>query len=82
LREIDQFPVFAVDFIINILLCRAKMALESPTLAQVTSSPSINTFTKVDPLHDTLVYDWVNPRCSFSKTLGILSGREEVLDYS
>lgn len=33
--EMNDFPVFLVDCIRYVLLCRAKMALESPTLAHV-----------------------------------------------
>jgi hypothetical protein len=35
LGEVDDFPIFLVNCIRLGLLCRAKMALESPTLAHV-----------------------------------------------
>ena len=70
LGEIDELPAFSVNFLVNIVLCRARMALESPTLAQITSSLVIHTPTKVEPLQDTLISESVSPFCSFSNTLG------------
>ncbi len=46
------------------------MALESPTFAQIISSESKKTVTKVDPLQVALISDSVRPFCNLSKTLG------------
>jgi hypothetical protein len=59
LREIDELPAFAVNFIKKIILCLARMARESPTFAQTTSSPSMRTLTSVDPLQEALMSDSV-----------------------
>jgi hypothetical protein len=49
--EVDDFPIFFINLVILLLLCRANIALESPTFAQVNLKLlSINTLIKVDPL--------------------------------
>jgi hypothetical protein len=40
-------------------------------LAQMTSSPSMRTLTRVEPLQDALMSESVSPFCIFSKTLGM-----------
>ena len=71
LGEIDKFPAFSINCIKVQVLCLAKMALESPTFAHMTSSPSMSTFTRVEPLQDALISESVKFFCIFSKTFGM-----------
>ena len=71
LGKIDEFPALSINCIKKSILCLAKMALESPTFAHMTSSPSISTLTSVEPLQDALMSESVKFFCIFSKTFGI-----------
>jgi len=49
--EVDDFPIFFIDLVTLLVLYRAKIALESPTFAQVSLKLlSISTPIKVEPL--------------------------------
>lgn len=51
LGEVDDFPISLVDLVAADVLCRARMARESPTLAHVSwRFPSSNSETSVVPL--------------------------------
>ena len=50
-REMDDFPVSLIDLVAAEVLCRARMARESPTLAHVSwRFPSSSSETSVVPL--------------------------------
>ena len=52
LWQINHFPILFINFGLKIkLLCLARMALLSPTLAQIIYYFCTNTLTNVDPLH-------------------------------
>ena len=51
LREVDDFPVSLIDLVAAEVLCRARMARESPTLAHVSwRLPYSSSETSVVPL--------------------------------
>lgn len=57
LQTNKSFPnIFYQLQLFNLLPCLAKIALESPVLAQITVEPSKRTVTKVEPLHKILIY--------------------------